>query len=115
MLAGVVLGLGLADAAHRGHVVAANGPHGGRHIGVGHVEVQAPLGVADEHVADAQPGQHLRTDLAGEGAPVPVVAVLGPEGHRDGLRLDQALDGAQIGERRVDRDVDPLDVGRLEP
>ncbi len=38
-----------------------------------------------------------------------------PERHRDPLGLQDRLDGAQVGERWVDRDVEMGDVGRLQP
>ena len=38
-----------------------------------------------------------------------------PSCERDGLLLDQRLDGAQVGERRVDRDVHRRDILGLEP
>ena len=60
------------------------------------VEILAALGVADDHVLDAQLAQHRRRDLAGVGALGLGMAVLGAEGDRQLVPLDQA-DGPQGG------------------
>ena len=71
---------------------------GGHHL-VGLAEQPAPFGVADDDVLDVELGQHQRAHLAGEGARVLDGAVLGTEGDRDPVRLDDRLHGADVGER----------------
>jgi hypothetical protein len=83
--------------------------------GVGHGEEGPALGVPDQHVADPEPGQHARADLARPGPGVLVGAVLGPQGDRDAFLLHQGLHGAQVGEGRVHRDVQGRHVVGLEP
>ena len=65
---------------------------------VGLAEVLAPLGVADDRAADAELEQHRRRDLAGEGALVGPVHVLGED------RSARSTDGdVERRERRAER------------
>jgi hypothetical protein len=76
---------------------------------VGLAEDLPPLAVPGDHVAHVQLGQERRADLAGERAGLLEVAVLGAEGDQHAVGLDGRLHRAQVGERRVDRDVDGVE------
>ena len=96
----------LADADDRGHPVLLDGRDlGGDHL-VGLAEQLAPLAVAADDVLHVELGEEHRRHLPGERALVLPVAVLGAEGERQVVDVDQRLDAAQVGERRVDADVD---------
>ena len=110
-LAGLALLQRLADAHDRRHPVALDRRGLVGHHAIGLAEQLAPLAVPADHVAHLQLGQERRRDLAGEGALVLPVAVLGAEGERQVVGGDQRLDAADVGERRMDADVDVL--GRL--
>ena len=76
---------------------------------VGLAEDLPPLAVAGDHVADVQLGEERRAHLAGEGARLLEVAVLGAEGEQHAVGLDRRLHRADVGERRVDRHVDRVE------
>ena len=63
----------------------------GHHL-VGLAEQLAPLAVAADHVAHVELGEERRRHLAGERALVLPVAVLGAEGERQVVGVDQRLD-----------------------
>ena len=64
--------------------------------------------MAGDHVADVELGEHLGTDLAGEGAALLEVAVLGAERHGQVVGLDRRLHAAQRGEARMHADLSTL-------
>ena len=78
---------------------------------VGLAEQLAALAVAGDHVAHVELGQERRRHLAGERALVLPVAVLGAERERRARRpRSRVWTDAEVGERRVDADVDALVV-----
>ena len=99
----------LAAAHDRRHAVRLDRGDLAVHHLVGLAEDLAALGVADDHVDDVELGEERRRHLAGERARVLPVAVLGAEVDLEVLALDHRLDGADVGERRVDADVDRLE------
>src|SRR4029453_720631 len=104
--AGLALLQDLADADDRLHAGPEHGPGLAVDQLVVLARVLAALGVADGHVLAAQLGQHRGRDLTGVGALGLGVAVLGAEGDRQLVPVDQGADAAQGGERRADRDLD---------
>ena len=73
---------------------------------VGLAEQLAALAVAADDVGDVELGEERRRDLAGERALVLPVAVLGAERPVELVADDERLHRPQVGERRVDADVD---------
>lgn len=112
---GIALLGGLPDAQDRDHRVPEHRPHGRRDLFIGHREEAPALGVADDHVAHTQSGQHRRADLAGERALVIAVAVLRAELERHPLPLDEEPDGPDVGERWVDGHLHQRRVSGLHP
>ena len=100
-----VLG-GLADADDRHEAVAVRGGDLRGDDLVGLAVVLAALGVADDHVLAVELREERARDLAGVGAGVVRREVLPAERERELVGVDQRLHGAQVGERREDRDLD---------
>ena len=83
-------------------------------ISFGLAEQLATLAVAGDHVRHIEFGQHLGRHFAGVGAAALPVTVLGTERDRDLVCLEHCLHRSQIGERRVNRHVDRVDVVGIE-
>ena len=67
--------------------------------------VLATLGVAHDHIGDAELGQHLGGDFAGVGAIVVDRDVLGAVLDAELVGVNDGLDRADVGERRDDEDL----------
>ncbi len=106
--------LGLPHAHDRGDAVAVGGPRLGRHQRVVLVVVGAAFGVADHHVATAQPGEHRTADVTGMGAGTVRGEILGAVTDGKLVTIDEGLDTAQVGERRQDNDLGVVQFGRLQ-
>ena len=102
-LAALALLLGLAHAEDR----LQPGVERGRHLllqrAVGLAEELAALGVAEHDAVDAQLGEHRRRHLAGEGARLLLVHVLGEDGTALPCRL--AAHGSSAVNGTADADV----------
>jgi hypothetical protein len=100
----------LAHAQDRRHLVSEHRPHLVAHEAIVLAEQLPSLGVPDDDVPDLERLQHEGRDLAGEGALLLRVHVLGPEPVREAVAHDQRLDRPQRGERRADDDLDTIRI-----
>ena len=108
-LARLALGLGLADARDDGQARVQRCTRSPRDAFVRLAEELAALRVADDGAVHAQLAEHLRRDLAGEGALRLPVHVLGGNGD---VRSCQDLHRhGQRREGRTDGDVNAFEVG----
>ena len=92
----------------RGHGVTQDGPQGRRHV-----SSARPKSVRRSEwptMTYAQPGQEGRA-ISPVQAPSSSLNSAGPPGPRGWRLLDQGLHRAEIGEGRVDRDVERPDIG----
>ena len=104
---GLALGEGFPHADDGPQVIADGGHRLGGHGGIGFVEKLATLRVAEDDVADPELAEHRAGDLAGEGALLGLMHVLGAHGE-NAVAAEGFGGGGQRGEGRAD---DHVDVG----